>query len=402
MDRLYSRSTFHVVAVVLFALAIAACSRPLMEPRTSVETVLETAPASGDGQPSETVVETEPTTSRITEAAPAIPTASVTPAEEPVVLNPLTGEPVEDAGDLAVRPLLVSVSNFPVSARPQAGLSLATQVWETFIGDGMTRFLAVFYGDYARNLQAILENPLVEGSQDGFVIGPVRSGRVVFEDIKALFEGAALITAGASPDVAEQLTSRVSVYGDDDGNINSTGVEVGDLSRVGEMTVDPSRYATLSFDETAPEGGEPADFFRIVYNYYNQIGWDYAPELGAYLRSQDTADGTGELVPAVERLTGEQLAFDNVLVLWAQHRYVTPTILEMQLVYVWDQRGLLFRDGRMYPVLWSSRSGRFMVYDEDGQVVPLNPGSTFVQVVSWQSTWNPDTMVVRYHNPPLP
>ena len=389
----------YVYILLVAVLMLAACTKPIPEQAAALGAAAETNAPRLDEQPDEDTVQAAET---VVQAEPLAGDTADTPAPEEEPRNPLTGEPVENPEVLSIRPLLVSVSNFPVSARPQAGLSAAAQVWETFIGEGMTRFLAVFYGDYSTYLQAILANQLVEGSGDGFVIGPVRSGRVVFEDIKTLFEGAMLITAGASPEVAEQLTGRVSVYGDDDENINSTGVDVDDLGMVGGSPVDPSRYATLTFDPSPPSGGEPADFFRVVYNFYNQIGWEYSPEQAAYLRSQDLADGSGELHPAVERLTGEQLAFDNVLVLWAQHRYVTPTIIEMQLVYVWDQRGLLFRDGRMYSVLWSTRSGEFRVYDAEGNMVPLKPGSTFVEVVSWETTWDPEAMVVRYHNPPQP
>ncbi|MBN2555276.1 MAG: DUF3048 C-terminal domain-containing protein [Anaerolineales bacterium] len=381
------------------AVMLTACTKPVPDQAEALGWTAETDVPPLDEQPDEGPA---PTVDTMMQSELLTGGATETPVPEEELRNPLTGEPVENPEVLFIRPLLVSVSNFPVSARPQAGLSAAAQVWETFIGEGMTRFLAVFYGDYSTYLQAILANQLVEGSGDGFVIGPVRSGRVVFEDIKTLFEGAMLITAGASPEVAEQLTGRVSVYGDDDGNINSTGVDVDDLGMVGSSQIDPSRYATLAFDPSPPEGGESADFFRIVYNFFNQIGWEFSPEQGAYLRSQDLADGSGELFPAVERLTGEQLAFDNVLVLWAQHRYVTPTIIEMQLVYVWDQRGLLFRDGRVYSVLWSSRSGEFRVYDAEGNLVPLKPGSTFVEVVSWETTWDPEAMIVRYHNPPQP
>jgi len=63
-------------------------------------------------------------------------------------INPLTGLPVTDPDLLAYPPALISVSNFPVSARPQAGLSFSPTVFELFIGEGMTRFLALFYGEY--------------------------------------------------------------------------------------------------------------------------------------------------------------------------------------------------------------------------------------------------------------
>lgn len=329
----------------------------------------------------------------------ATPTATPTPL--PKILNPLTGLPLEDPSVLCQRPLLVSISNFPVSARPQAGLSTAAQVWETFIGEGMTRFLAVFYGDYASRLGEILDNRLAEGSPEGFVIGPVRSGRVVYEDIKTLFVGSRLITAGASGEVARQLTNRTNVFGSDPDDINSAGVGLGDLEGEEDCPIDPAAYGTLDFDPQPPSGGEAAPFVRIVYNHLNQIGWTYDSARGVYLRSQDIADGTGDLVPMTDRLTGEQLGFENVIVMWAQHRFVTPTIIEMDLVYVENRKGLLFRNGHVYEILWSTRKGQLAIHDSKGEPVPLKPGATFFEVVSWESTWKPLEGIIRYHNPPM-
>jgi hypothetical protein len=333
----------------------------------------------------------------------ALPTSSqpeATPTTAPQVINPLTGMPVENASSLCVPPVLVSVSNFPPSARPQSGLAFASQVWETYIGEGMTRFLAIFYGPYSDSLGAALENRLAEGSEQGFAIGPIRSGRVVFEDIKTLFPKGWLVTAGASAEVKAQLSNRSSVFGSDPGDINSAGLSLEDLPGTEGCVADVSQYGDLTFNAEAPGGGQPMPFLRIVYNLYNQIGWRWSAEQAAFLRSQDQADGSGELVLAVEALTGEPLAFENVLVLWAQHRYVTPTILEMELVYVKDRFGLLFRDGQVYEVRWSTPSGRLLVHDANGNPVPLAPGRTFVEVVSYETTWNYEQGIIRYHNPP--
>lgn len=327
-----------------------------------------------------------------------------TPTEEPenTALNPLTGLAVDDANVLCQPPLLVAVSNFPPSSRPQSGLSTSAHVWETYIGKGMTRFLAVFYGDYRQSLDAMMNNRLAEGSENGILIGPVRSGRVVFEDIKALFPKAHLITAGGSSQVLAQLSNRSSVYNQDPDDINSAGIGADDLRLPDECSVDPTMYGDLTFRQEPPIEGSTAEEFRIVYNLFNQVGWQYDPEAGVYLRSQDRADGSGDLYPAVEALTGEQLAFENVLVLWARHRYVTATIIEMELVYVRDRYGLLFRDGQVYEINWSTPGGRLQIHDEAGESIPLKPGRTFFEVVSYPSTWRPEGMVVRYHNPAGP
>lgn len=321
------------------------------------------------------------------------------PGDAPFI-NPLTGLPAENEDWLYKRPIMVAISNFPPSAIPHSGESFAAMVFELFQGYGMTRNLAVFYGDYAEQIEGVLGNRLAEGGGTGQVIGPVRSGRVVFEDVKTLFPHALLITAGASPDVKAQLSNRVSVYGSDPNDINSTGVGVDQLGSLANYPVDPSEYVGLTFDEAPPQDGQPAPFFRVIYNLYNQIGWEYSPEQGAYLRSHDKADGTGELFPETDRLTGEQLAFENVVVLWAKHRYVTPTVVEMALVFVKGQNGLLFRDGVVTPIKWSTLGGVLTIHDEEGNPVPLKPGQTFFEVVSYETTWNPETMILRFHEPP--
>ncbi len=333
-----------------------------------------------------------------------LPAVQVAAPDDPAVVNPLTGEPVLDPASLSRRPLLVAVSNFPPSARQvQSGLSLASQVWETYIGQGMTRYLVLFYGDYQQRLAEILDNGLGE-SGDGFVIGPVRSGRVAFEDIKTLFPRALLITAGASEDVKQQLSNRVSVYSEDPETTNAAGVTPQDLDLLTQDVVDPQDYAGLAFDPQPPSGGKPAPFVRVVYNRYNQIGWTYDADRGEYLRSQDQADDTPTLVPTLDHLTGEQLGADNVLVLFARHRFVNSarTIVEMELVYVQDRAGLLFRDGQAYPITWSTPGGRLQIADADGNPMPLRPGLSWFEVVSYESTWNEEQLTVRFHNPPGP
>src|SRR5574340_849271 len=80
---------------------------------------------------------------------PAAPAGQLGPNQDdfPAGVNPLTGLPVADPASLTLPAVLVSLSNFPPSVRPQTGLSYAPQVYEIYITEGMTRFLAVFYGD---------------------------------------------------------------------------------------------------------------------------------------------------------------------------------------------------------------------------------------------------------------
>jgi hypothetical protein len=317
--------------------------------------------------------------------------------------NPLTGLPVIDPALLNQAPLLVSITNFPLSARPQSGLSLASIVWEVSIGQGMSRFLAVFYGDYLAQLEQILKNKPTDNPY-GYVIAPIRSGRVVYEDIKILFPDATLITRGASPEVVPQLTNRVGVFAVNSQDVNSAGLTLDDLRTVPVLAVDPAKHAGLMFSAGIPSGGVPASGLRLIYNRYDLVGWEYSSEQGAYLRSQDRMDDTGILYPAVDHLTGQQLASENVLILFANHHFenVAGTILEIDLLNQTDQPGWLFRDGMQFPVLWSTRGGILSLRSKDGQMLALKPGQTFIEVASRQSTWDNEEKLLRFHSPALP
>src|SRR5512134_2826523 len=75
-------------------------------------------------------------------------TQTAEPTPVPDAYNPLTGLQVADPSLLRFPALLVSISHFPVDARPQAGLSFAPYVFEIYITEGATRFLTVFYGQF--------------------------------------------------------------------------------------------------------------------------------------------------------------------------------------------------------------------------------------------------------------
>ncbi|MBL7163943.1 MAG: DUF3048 C-terminal domain-containing protein [Anaerolineales bacterium] len=132
-----------------------------------VPALTQTAEALGVEEPTSTptVTATPSPTATATATYTATPTATSTPTLVPIEesallgpdledfppgVNPLTGLPVSDPANLNLPAVLISITNFPPSARPQAGLSFAPYVFELFISEGMTRFLTLFYGDFPR------------------------------------------------------------------------------------------------------------------------------------------------------------------------------------------------------------------------------------------------------------
>jgi len=93
---------------------------------------------------------TPPTINATKSTAPPITSSTQNIEQTPQVqtVNPLTGLHVADPSLLQLPAVLVSVSHFPVDARPQAGLSFAPYVFEIYITEGATRFLTTLYGEF--------------------------------------------------------------------------------------------------------------------------------------------------------------------------------------------------------------------------------------------------------------
>lgn len=333
-------------------------------------------------------------------AAQTPPAASsqtpVGPDTFPAGVNPLTGLPVEDASLLSLPPALISVSNFPVSARPQAGLSYSPYVFEMYIGKGMTRYLAMFYGAYPQT--PISSTVQANMATDNAAIGPIRSGRLPYQSIRNLYNGF-LVMASASSEVRTRLAGSTNIYGSDHDNINSALINVDKLQTLAQANASgkPANLTGNAFNPAPAQGGQNASRLLVFYNFYNQVLWTYDPASQAYLRSQDKADGSGKFYPSTDRLTGDQLAFENVIVLYAKHTPLNgeKTLIDLDLFFT-QNKAYLFRDGQAYPIQWTTVSGDYekktglmrpiRFVDSQGKPFALKPGKTWVEIVDITTT----------------
>jgi hypothetical protein len=436
------------------------------------------------------------------------------------VRNPLTGLPVADPSLLEFPALLVSISHFPVEARPQAGLSFAPYVFEIYITEGATRFLTTFYGEFpapeipvigdcqvrrevfqqtalllgnqvwqdenqnglreawengiggvcvnlygndgallqqtttdsngyygfnvhpgkyilefrkppgmefVRNVledqennsdvdpstgrTGILDVPASHLNLDAGLIplsapstielppdkvGPVRSGRLIYADIAAFFPDSCLIYAFASAEVLVQLPQCFFVHHDIQGG--GYMLEIPELARLARESKQPDQkidYTSNVYSVEPPHGGVDATRLHVYIAWLNQSAWVYDPLYEGWWRYVDQAseETAGFVHPEVDRLTGRQLHFENVIVLFAKHDVISPTNLDIHLEQDWLGDALLFRDGKMYNIRWSTvasdeeiRTGRrkpirFLSLDETSPI-PLKPGHTWILVVT--------------------
>jgi hypothetical protein len=313
----------------------------------------------------------------------------VGPVDFPENVNPLTGIPVADPSILDRRPVFVKVANYPMYGRPHAGLSTADMVFEYYIGYGGNRFIALFYG------------------QDADQIGPVRSGRMIDPYLVSLYEGVlGMVSADARvfEHIRNILDNRVisdkalcpGICDDGRGTVVSVFADSEALTEITTRRgVVNQRYVLegMAFDPSVPDGGQEAELVNIHFSTVNPSEWRYDQGSGYYLRWIDNAEGQDiDLIPLVDRVNDQHLAFSNVVVLFADHDELAPSLHDITM---WDnfggQRAFVFRDGQVYDLNWKtpSRTQPIQFIDSDGEVFRLKPGRTWVVIMGLNSDVTP-------------
>ncbi len=138
----------------------------------------------------------------------------------------------------------------------------------------------------------------------------------------------------------------------------------------------------LAFQDDLPAGGQEVNqiFVRFSGAIYNR--WDYDAASGRYLRYSDAEndlDWDNEVYEQLtDRLTGEPIAADNLVILLAEYVPLVKTeeseVNDVNLT----GGGLAYvaRQGQFYPVRWQHTTAADMItlVDEDGAPFPLKPG----------------------------
>jgi hypothetical protein len=324
-----------------------------------------------------------------TEEPGSIITPSPTPTQVPATyfyfdpgVDPLTGLAATNPTNLDRRPVMVKVSNWPREGRPHAGLSRADIVFEYFIGYQMNRFLAIYYGDNADS------------------IGPVRSGRLVDAQLVSLY-GGIFAYGNADPQVdevlIEQLGDRALAYK----NLpcppmcgylthSATGVYT-DSQAMTDYAVSIGVDNTVQdlrgfrFDEKAPKGDDPGSILRVEYANFSIMEWRYDQENADYVLWQETESPEGLiLAPTTDRNTDGELAFENLVVMFADYIEHAPSLHDIEIQDVQDpQEAWFFRNGMKLEGTWRvPEPNRPIVFETaPGESMPLKPGRTWIVIV---------------------
>lgn len=334
-------------------------------------------------------------------AAPQLTTSTATPEVgvevQPTAIqqrNPLTGQMV-DENQLQRMPVMVKVSNYPREGRPHAGLSFADIVFDYYIGFGTNRFLAIYYG------------------ADSPQIGPVRSGRLVDAELVMLYNGilgygsadedtdAYLMQALGERAISYQEAPCPAFCGTDTHSVVGVFAGSADITRFAQENGIDSGAApmleSMHFDEVIPRDGIPVNQINILFNFYNRAEWKYDPASGSYLRwieemeDEEEENGSFQMVPLLDSVTGEQLAFQNVIILFTHYTENAPSEHEIDIMKnIEGKRAVFYRDGYMFEGTWKVTNDRAPIqfFDQNGSPFQLKPGNSWIVLADENSIFN--------------
>ncbi len=300
--------------------------------------------------------------------------------QRPADINPLTGLKMQDPALLRRRPLMVRIGNDP-GARPQVGLNEADVVYEELVEWWITRFTAVFL------------------SQDPEIIAPIRSARLINLQLTTQYQ-AALANSGGSDAVRWELSQADLVnldeffvpqpyfYRENEGWQTRLALD-GKVARVymkSEGLESAVNLRGFAFSEKLDPARLPAaalaDARTVVIPYppsTSEARWEYDPASGKYLRF--TTDE-----PMLD-FAGNRIAAANVIIYFAEHQdtdIVEDSNGATSVRIIVNGRGTawLARDGKILKGYWETDGRQTPNFTfEDGRLMPLKPGNTWVQVV---------------------
>lgn len=300
--------------------------------------------------------------------------------------DPLTGLP-RDTDISYLKPLAAVIKNDQL-ASPQFGLSEAGIVYEVAVEGGLTRFLALFSDPSNVNK-----------------IGPVIDSRTYFVDIanshEALLVQAGSTKLGSALQVDLGYTALDAVTGDlapgftrdpalieERGYANSiiaNGRTL--LQRAGALRIseehktgyrEPIGHIDYMSSKDMIQGGKYCVDLTIPFSSALTVSYRYSTLTDSYARVQYGSEHK-------DAVTGEQLRFTNIVILYVEHDIIDTASGEMGIDGSGSGTGYYVYGGNYIPLVWKKGGNGepFELFGIDGITkLDLTAGNTIVEIVS--------------------
>lgn len=279
-----------------------------------------------------------------------------------------TGEECSDSANDEI-PFMVMIENSS-EARPQSGLSQADIIYETSAEAGIPRFIALFH----KNAPS--------------VIGPVRSVRPYFISIAKEY-GLPFAHCGGSAEALTTISSTPTLNSINE--ITNGAYFWRDASKTAPHNLYTSsenikKYITdkgfkitkspfLTFDSIFYDNKEfkTSNSLRIVINKYYNTSYTYNE--GLYKKSMDDKE-------SMDSFNNMPLTFSNIVI---QKTSIIQSAdnIHLDIKLIGKGEGYVLSKGKVIDITWSKSSddSRTILYDKDGNEIPLSPGKTIWHVI---------------------
>lgn len=321
----------------------------------------------------------------VPDAGPEIPSG---PAPK---FNLITGAPLGEGITEGDRPVAILVSNTQ-NTMPQRGLSSADALFEMVAEGGLTRLMALY-----ADKDTIPQTGPVRSARDQHLQFAMPMNSIVVHIGTSIY-AENLLNHYRYATVNGMYLGSTSFWFDDarqnagygeahcwftDAGLITAGMEKNQIPATGASQ---QLFDFVPFD-SAPVVPETGDAAEVAFSFSDlvAVSLSYDAAASRYLKNAYGA-------PQMDELTGTQLAFDNVLILFATVKLKNPEdannlVTDFTLT---NGTGWYCYGGKYRAVRWvkGNPEDALHILDENGEILPINVGKSYVAVVGteWEST----------------
>ena len=300
------------------------------------------------------------------------------------LVNRLTGLPFDSEELHNRRPVAIMINNIHVAC-PQIGLRYADTIYECTVEGGITR-LMMLVTDYEKLT----------------TVGSVRSCREYYLDFAANHDAVYAHIGGSTEaytniyerNIDDLDGMRINMYFRDPNRMSSMGYEHsamtnGELlksaieSKAYRTEISGERKTSFKFipyteEQNCSADGASALTVEIPYTSVHRPKYVYDEDSQKYLRYQFIGE------KHIDGETGEQLSFDNVLIIACRHENRGDSYNHINVYTTGSGNGYYISKGKYIPVTWSKPGvdEPMTLTKADGSELEMNCGTTFVNIVS--------------------
>ncbi len=342
--------------------------------------IVFTLAACGGGNTDSGEINLDPVADELAGTSDNYGTVDVTASKD--ALNPLTGEHTMASDRVGMRPYAISINNI-YDCWPQYGIGKADVIVEMETEGGITRMMAMYADTREVELIGSVRSLRDQFLEVVFPMDPivVHIGTSVYADKAVAEHNFRTLDGGNIPSAIYVMKDRIGVYATEHTKFTSGKLIDEALDKAKIKSESSSTNETMfNFVEegttTTPTDGAANSVEWLFSTSYKGDGtFNYDSATAKYLKSQ-----YGE--KQIDASTNEQLAFDNVFVLFASIDNIEGT----QLVHVDYQSGgtgYYFSQGQYQEITWGKGdySSNFVFKTADGEDLQVNTGTTYLAVV---------------------